>query len=51
MHSLTKFDTEPPIWFLDVDGGGRLELTINLVIYEKKETSQVKKTEELLLLQ
>jgi hypothetical protein len=26
IHSLTKFDTTPPIWFLDVDGGGRLEL-------------------------
>lgn len=27
LHSLTKFDTDPPIWFLDVDGGGRLELS------------------------
>lgn len=27
IHSLTKYDTDPPIWFLDVDGGGRLELT------------------------
>ena len=26
VHSLTKFNTNPPIWFLDVDGGGRLEL-------------------------
>tara|TARA_B100000287_G_scaffold365834_1_gene360768 strand:+ start:32396 stop:33880 length:1485 start_codon:yes stop_codon:yes gene_type:complete len=26
IHSLTKFNTAPPIWFLDVDGGGRLEL-------------------------
>ncbi len=26
IHSLTKFNTSPPIWFLDVDGGGRLEL-------------------------
>jgi len=26
IHSLTKFNTTPPIWFLDVDGGGRLEL-------------------------
>jgi len=26
VHSLTKFNTLPPIWFLDVDGGGRLEL-------------------------
>lgn len=25
--SLTKLDCEPPIWFMDVDGGGRLELT------------------------
>lgn len=24
--ALTKLDTDPPIWFLDVDGGGRLEL-------------------------
>jgi len=27
LHSLTKFNTDPPIWFLDVDGGGRLELS------------------------
>ncbi len=26
IHSLTKFNTNPPIWFLDIDGGGRLEL-------------------------
>lgn len=26
IHSLTKFNTIPPLWFLDVDGGGRLEL-------------------------
>jgi hypothetical protein len=26
VHSLTKFNTNPPIWFLDIDGGGRLEL-------------------------
>ena len=26
IHSLTKIDTNPPTWFLDVDGGGRLEL-------------------------
>lgn len=25
IHGLTKFDTDPPIWFIDVDGGGRLE--------------------------
>jgi hypothetical protein len=25
--SLTKVCTDPPMWFLDVDGGGRLELT------------------------
>ena len=24
--NLTKFDSRPPIWFLDIDGGGRLEL-------------------------
>lgn len=27
MGTLTKFDTTPPLWFLDVDGGGRLELS------------------------
>ncbi len=27
LTGLTKFDSKPPIWFLDVDGGGRLELT------------------------
>lgn len=26
IHSLTKFDSNPPLWFLDVEGGGRLEL-------------------------
>jgi hypothetical protein len=25
--SLSKYDSDPPIWFLDVDGGGRLQLT------------------------
>ncbi len=25
--SLTKSDSDPPIWFVDVEGGGRLELT------------------------
>lgn len=25
--SLTKFDSRPPIWFADIEGGGRLELT------------------------
>jgi hypothetical protein len=24
---LTKFDSRPPIWFADIEGGGRLELT------------------------
>ena len=27
LTSLTKYDSRPPIWFLDVDNGGRLELT------------------------
>lgn len=27
MGTLTKFNTMPPVWFLDVDGGGRLELS------------------------
>jgi len=27
LHSLTKFDTAPPTWFIDVDGGGRIELS------------------------
>jgi hypothetical protein len=26
LTALTKFDTSPPIWFVDVEGGGRLEL-------------------------
>lgn len=24
---LTKYDSRPPVWFIDVDGGGRMELT------------------------
>jgi hypothetical protein len=27
LTGLTKFDTTPPTWFLDVEGGGRIELT------------------------
>lgn len=27
LTGLTKYDTQPPIWFVDVEGGGRLELT------------------------
>lgn len=27
LTGLTKYDSNPPIWFVDVDGGGRLELT------------------------
>lgn len=27
LTSLTKFDSSPPIWFADVEGGGRIELT------------------------
>jgi hypothetical protein len=27
MTSLTKYDSRPPVWFADVDGGGRLEMT------------------------
>ena len=26
IHSLTKYDTSPPIWFLDIEGSGRIEL-------------------------
>ena len=26
IHSLTKYNTQPPIWFLDVEGCGRIEL-------------------------
>ena len=36
MHSLTKFKTDPPIWFLDVDGGGRLELTTDDLQIQKR---------------
>lgn len=36
MHSLTKFDTDPPIWFLDVDGGGRLELATDDLQIQKR---------------
>jgi hypothetical protein len=36
MHSLTKFDTDPPIWFLDVDGGGRLELNTDDLQMQKR---------------
>lgn len=27
LTGLTKYDAQPPIWFLDVEGGGRIELT------------------------
>lgn len=27
MGTLTKFATTPPVWFLDIEGGGRIELT------------------------
>lgn len=27
MGTLTKLDTDPPLWFIDIVGGGRLELT------------------------
>jgi hypothetical protein len=27
MGTLTKFNTDPPLWFVDVEGGGRLELS------------------------
>lgn len=27
LTGLTKYDTNPPIWFIDIEGGGRLELT------------------------
>jgi len=36
MHSLTKFNTDPPIWFLDVDGGGRLELATDDLQIQKR---------------
>lgn len=26
LAGLTKFDTQPPTWFVDIDGGGRVEL-------------------------
>ena len=26
LGSLTKYNTNPPVWFLDIEGGGRLEL-------------------------
>jgi len=40
MGSLTKINTEPPKWFIDVDGGGRLELETddlqNPIRFQKK---------------
>lgn len=27
MGSLTKLESDPPLWFIDIEGGGRLELT------------------------
>jgi hypothetical protein len=27
LTGLTKYDSRPPVWFVDVDGGGRLELS------------------------
>ena len=27
LTNLTKYDSRPPIWFVDIDGGGRLELS------------------------
>jgi hypothetical protein len=51
MYSNKKLNTDPPVWLLDIYGDGGLELTVRLVNNEKKKTSQVKKTGELLLLQ
>jgi len=36
LHSLTKYDTDPPIWFLDVDSGGRIELTTEELQNQRK---------------
>lgn len=36
LHSLTKFDTHPPIWFVDVESGGRLELTTDDLQNQRK---------------
>lgn len=27
LNGLTKYDSRPPVWFVDIDGGGRIELT------------------------
>lgn len=27
LSGLTKYDTRPPVWFVDIDGGGRIELS------------------------
>jgi hypothetical protein len=39
MGTLTKMNSEPPIWFIDIEGGGRLELTTdqlsNPVLFQK----------------
>lgn len=36
IHSLTKYDTQPPIWFLDVEGGGRVELSTDELQNQKR---------------
>jgi len=34
--SLTKYNTSPPIWFVDVEGGGRVELTTDELQMQSK---------------
>jgi hypothetical protein len=40
LSSLTKFNTDPPLWFMDVDNGGRMELTTedlqNMVRFQRR---------------
>lgn len=40
LSSLTKFNTDPPIWFLDVEGGGRMELVTdelqNMIKFQRR---------------
>lgn len=40
LKSLTKYDSEPPLWFVDVEGGGRMELTTECIHQQAKFQSR-----------
>lgn len=40
LTGLTKYDSQPPIWFVDVEGGGRLELSTEALQSQSKFQKQ-----------